>query len=67
MVARMPKLAGSHQCALFREILERINNAIADTSGELRAYIKDHPDFEDIGNRMLKEWEQGIALSLKAT
>jgi len=52
--------------ARVREILERINGAIADTSKELRTYIKDHPDFEDIGNRMLREWEQGVALSLKA-
>src|SRR5579863_2186015 len=44
-----------------REILERICSAIADTTKELRAYIKDHPDFEDIGNRMLHEWEQGVA------
>src|SRR5271154_3406416 len=49
-----------------RQILERINAAIADTSHELRAHIKDHPEFEDIGNRMLQEWEQGVALSLKA-
>ncbi len=52
--------------ARVREILERINGAIADTSKELRAYIKDHPDFEEFGNRMLREWEQGVALSLKA-
>jgi serine/threonine-protein kinase HipA len=51
--------------AHVREILERINAAIADTSNELRAYIKDHSDFEDIGNRMLQEWEQGVGLSLK--
>lgn len=52
--------------ARVREILERITGAIADTSGELRAYTKDHPDFQDIGDRMLHEWEQGVALSLKA-
>jgi serine/threonine-protein kinase HipA len=51
--------------ALVREILERINGSIADTSKELRAYIKDHQEFEDIGNRMLHEWEQGAAFSLK--
>src|SRR2546426_7516635 len=33
--------------ARVREILERINGAIADTSKELRAYINHHPDFED--------------------
>jgi serine/threonine-protein kinase HipA len=53
--------------ARVREILERINGAIADISQEIRAYIKDHSEFEDIGNRMLQEWEQGAALSLKAT
>jgi serine/threonine-protein kinase HipA len=52
--------------ARVREILERIDAAVADTSTELRAYIKDHPDFEDIGNRMLQQWEQGVELSLKA-
>ncbi len=49
--------------ARVREILERINAAIADTSNELRVYLKDHSDFEDIGNRMLQEWEQGVMLS----
>jgi len=52
--------------ARVREILERIRAAIEETSTELRTYIKDHPEFEDIGNRMLQEWEQGVALSLKA-
>jgi serine/threonine-protein kinase HipA len=52
--------------ARVREILERISSAIADTSKDLRAYIKDHSDFEDIGSGMLNEWEQGVALSLKA-
>jgi serine/threonine-protein kinase HipA len=52
--------------ARVREILERVNGAIADTSKELRAYMKTHSEFEDIGNRMLQEWEQGVMLSLKA-
>jgi len=52
--------------ARVREILERVNGAIADTSKEVRTYIKGHPEFEDIGNRMLHEWRQGVALSLKA-
>src|SRR5437660_401905 len=52
--------------ARVREILERIAAATQDTSAELHAYIKDHQEFENIGNRMLHEWEQGAALSLKA-
>jgi len=39
---------------------------MADTVKELRVYIKGHPEFEEIGDRMLHEWEQGVALSLKA-
>jgi serine/threonine-protein kinase HipA len=51
--------------ARVREILERIDAAIANTSKELRVYIKEHTEFDDIGNRMLQQWEQGVALSLK--
>ncbi len=50
--------------ARVRAILERIESAIAQTAGGLRAYIKGHAEFEDIGDRMLHEWEQGVALSL---
>jgi serine/threonine-protein kinase HipA len=53
--------------ARVRQTLERVNEATADTSRELRAYINDHPDFEDIGIRMLQEWKKGVALSLEAT
>jgi len=52
--------------ARVKEILERVSVAIAATSQEVRAYIKEHKEFEEIGNRMLHEWEQGVALSLKA-
>ncbi len=51
--------------ARVRQILERIEKAIADTSKELHAYMKDHSEFIEIGNRMLQQWEQGVALSLK--
>jgi serine/threonine-protein kinase HipA len=49
-----------------RRILERIEAAIADTSKDLQAYIKAHAEFMEIGNRMLLQWEEGVALSLKA-
>jgi serine/threonine-protein kinase HipA len=52
--------------ARVREILERIHAAIAATTEEVRAYITDHPEFENIGNRVLQQWEQGVALSLRA-
>jgi len=49
-----------------RQILERIEAAIADTSKDLQAYMKAHAEFMEIGNRMLQQWEEGVALSLKA-
>ena len=49
-----------------RQILERIEAAIVDTSKELHAYTKAHVEFVEIGNRMLQQWEEGVALSLKA-
>ena len=52
--------------ARVREILKRIEPAIAETSKELHAYIKGHAEFMEIGNRMLQQWEQGVAHSLKA-
>ena len=52
--------------ARVREVLKRIEAAIADTSKELRAYMEEHAVFTEIGNRMLQHWEQGVALSLKA-
>ena len=52
--------------ARVRQIFERIEAAIADTSKELQAYINAHAEFVEIGNRMLQQWEEGVALSLKA-
>ena len=49
-----------------RQILERIEAAIADTSKDLQAYIKAHAEFMEIGNRMLQQWEEGVAISLNA-
>jgi hypothetical protein len=40
--------------------------ALADTSKELQTYMKAHAEFMEIGSRMLRQWEEGVALSLKA-
>lgn len=48
-----------------RNILVRIAEAIHSTSTELRDYTKNHPGFEEIGGRMLQEWDKGVALSLR--
>lgn len=50
--------------AKVREILEHISDAMAQTEVDLQSYSKDHPEFADIGHRVLKEWASGRQLSL---
>jgi serine/threonine-protein kinase HipA len=42
------------------EIFERISDALTQTSKEVRHYSKNHPEFRDIGKRMLEHWETGL-------
>jgi len=51
--------------ARVREILERIDAAMIATAKEIRAYIKSHPEFDDIGTRMLEQWKHAAAFSLR--
>lgn len=51
--------------ARVKEMLERIADAMTGTAKVIRKYIKAHPDFTEIGNRMLAQWEIGITASLK--
>jgi hypothetical protein len=37
---------------------------MSETRPDLRAYIGEHPEFAEIGSRMLEEWEKGAAHSL---
>jgi serine/threonine-protein kinase HipA len=53
--------------ARVRDILARVADAIDATAADLRSYQKQHPAFDEIGARMLEEWEKGIAHSLKVT
>ncbi|MGA8161212.1 MAG: type II toxin-antitoxin system HipA family toxin [Acidobacteriaceae bacterium] len=48
-----------------RAILERTAEALATTSTDVLDYAKRHPDFAQIGHRMLQEWGKGVALSLQ--
>jgi serine/threonine-protein kinase HipA len=52
--------------AKVRPILERIDEAIQETAKEARSYIKEHPEFEELGQRMLQEWEKASATSLRS-
>ncbi|MGO8817918.1 MAG: type II toxin-antitoxin system HipA family toxin [Terriglobia bacterium] len=49
----------------IKQILERIDDALSDTTAEVRLYMKQNPDFAEIGERILEEWEKGASLSLR--
>jgi serine/threonine-protein kinase HipA len=51
--------------AKVRRILQKIDGAMDQTRIEVRCYIRQHPEFADIGARMLQEWEKGSTLSLR--
>jgi serine/threonine-protein kinase HipA len=48
-----------------KQILERVRAAISSTSAEVHLYIKEHGDFIEIGEKMLREWQEGSTLSLR--
>lgn len=52
--------------AKVRQVLERIAEAIARTRRAVASYSKKHPEFAEIGKRMLTEWEDGVKTSLRA-
>jgi len=49
----------------IRQVLERIAEAIQEITGEVRSYTKEHPQFGEIGRRMVQEWENGVGDSLR--
>jgi len=51
--------------AKIRQILERIEQAIQATGKEVRAYMKRHPEFTEIGKQMLEVWDTGCAATLR--
>jgi serine/threonine-protein kinase HipA len=51
--------------ARVREILERVRDAVVRTAGDIKSYIKNHPDFDEIGSRMMLEWQKGSDISLR--
>ena len=51
--------------ARVRAILQRVADAMGAVTTQLRTYINNHPDFEDVGTRMLAQWEHGMATSLR--
>lgn len=51
--------------ARIREIFEKVADAQSQTAKEVLEYVREHPYFAEIGQRMLQEWENGRELSLQ--
>lgn len=63
---RLGETRGGGSPAKIRRILERIDTAIHATGKDVRRYMKTHPEFAEIGKRVLQEWEAGSAESLRS-
>jgi serine/threonine-protein kinase HipA len=51
--------------AKVKQVLAGIDDAMSQTTKEVRSYIKQNPNFAEIGDRMIQEWEKGSAHSLR--
>ena len=60
-LSRLGETRAGLKPAQILQTLERIADAMSETARQVRSYMKDHPDFAGIGNRMLEEWERGSA------
>jgi serine/threonine-protein kinase HipA len=50
--------------ARVRQVFERISDALSDIAHEVEAYGKEHPEFREVGKKMLAEWNVGRECSL---
>jgi hypothetical protein len=57
--------SGLHLPWKVRQILERIAQAILETNAEVGFYAREHPEFAEIGPRILQEWQGGLNTSLR--
>jgi serine/threonine-protein kinase HipA len=62
---KLGETRGGGTPAKIRQILGRIDEAIRETAKEVRSYRKEHPEFAELGQRLLEEWETGSASSLR--
>ncbi len=48
------------------QIYEEVADGVNDTQVVLSAYVKEHPEFHDVGSRMLSAWNEGVMDTLSA-
>ena len=47
-------------------IFEEVAEGVTDTRGMLSAYMEEHPEFRDMGSRMLAAWNEGVTDTFSA-
>jgi len=57
---RFATLQCNLQPARTAAILEEVAEAVVKTMTDLRQHIKDHPGFENVGEAMIREWNDGL-------
>lgn len=63
----LEKLAVTHLAlpvGKIGQIFEEAAEAVNDTRGILTAYVEDHHEFREMGNRMLAAWNEGVTATL---
>jgi len=45
---------------IVADTIERMAEAVTETRTSLSAYLNEHPEFREIGGRMLAEWNEGV-------
>jgi serine/threonine-protein kinase HipA len=48
------------------QIFEEMADGVNDTQVMLSAYVEEHPEFHDVGSRMLTVWNEGVKATLSA-
>jgi serine/threonine-protein kinase HipA len=51
--------------ARVNDVLARVADALSRTKEDIRAYRRDHPEFGEVGERMIQQWDVGMQQSLK--
>jgi serine/threonine-protein kinase HipA len=41
-------------------IIEKTSQSVSETRSLIPGYMNDHPEFEEIGGRMLAAWDEGL-------
>lgn len=59
------KLQCNLQPARATAILEEVAEAVVKTMDDIRRHVKDHADFEKVGEAMLREWNAGLNVTCK--